>query len=92
MPRGPLGWAGTRSVVSVKNLVGPTSSIVAYLWYDFIVGDAWEVAVGVGTSLVGMAAVAHSGEAALRRYGWVFLPLIIAVLLSSSIWRVRDRR
>jgi len=61
-------------------------------WYDFIVGDAWEVAVGVGTSLVVISAVTHSGETALRRYGWVFLPLIIAGLLGYSIWRVRDRR
>jgi hypothetical protein len=44
-------------------------------WYDFIVGDAWEVAVGVGTSLV-ISAVTHSGEAAQRRYRWVFLPRI----------------
>jgi hypothetical protein len=61
-------------------------------WYDFLVGDAWEVAVGVGTSLVVISAITHSGEAALRRSGWVFLPLIIAVLLGYSIWRVRDRR
>jgi hypothetical protein len=61
-------------------------------WYDFIVGEAWEVAVGVGTSLVVISAATHSGEAALRRYGWVFLPLIIAGLLGYSIWRVRDRR
>ena len=47
---------------------------------------------GVGTSLVVISAVTHSGEAALRRYGWVFLPLIIAALLGYSIWRVRDRR
>jgi hypothetical protein len=45
------------------------------VWYDFIVGDAWEVAVGVGTSLV-ISAVTHSGEAAQRRYRWVFLPRI----------------
>jgi hypothetical protein len=61
-------------------------------WYDFIVGDAWEVAVGVGTSLLVISAITHSGEARLQRYGWVVLPLIIAALLGYSIWRVRDRR
>jgi hypothetical protein len=53
-------------------------------WYDFIVGDAWEVAVGVGTSLVVISAITDSGEAALRRSGWVFLALIIAVLLGQA--------
>ena len=61
-------------------------------WYDFIVGDAGEVAVGVGTSLLVISAITHSGEARLQRYGWVVLPLIIAALLGYSIWRVRDRR
>jgi hypothetical protein len=61
-------------------------------WYDLIVGDAWDVAVGVCTSLVLISAITHSDEAALKQYGWVFLPVIIAGLLGSSIWRVRDRR
>jgi hypothetical protein len=61
-------------------------------WYDFIVGDAWEVAVGVGTSLVVISAITHSGEGGPRPYGWVLLPLIIAALLSYSVWRVRGRR
>ena len=61
-------------------------------WYDFIVGDAWELAAGVGASLLLISAFTHSGQAAVSRYGWVFLPLMITALLGYSIWRLRDRR
>ena len=57
-------------------------------WYDFIVGDAWEVAVGVGTSLV--ISLRRGRTEAIR----VGVPAadLIAILLGYSIWRVRDRR
>ncbi len=58
-------------------------------WYDFIVGDAWEVAAGVVLSLVAVyVGVRYAGTAA-GTFGVVFLPLIIVVLLGYSLWRVR---
>jgi hypothetical protein len=48
-------------------------------WFDFIVGDAWEVAVGVGVSLVVIAVV-------IDRFGgatWLSFALFAAVLTFS---------
>lgn len=48
-------------------------------WFDFIVGDAWEVAAGIGVSLVIIAV-------AVDRYGgatWLAFALFAAVLAFS---------
>ena len=57
-------------------------------WYDFIVGDAWEVAAGVivGLIVLGLAATAST---AVRDYGALLLPLLIGAVLAYSLWRVR---
>ena len=53
-------------------------------WYDFIVGDAWEVAVGVLLTLVALWAAGLVGGAGLATLGAVLLPLaVIGVLLVS---------
>ena len=60
-------------------------------WYDFIVGDAWEVAAGVVLSLAALYAITHYASSAASTYGVVLLPLVIVVLLGYSLWRVRHR-
>ncbi len=57
-------------------------------WYDFIVGDAWEVAAGVivGLVLLGLAAPTSS---LMHDYGALLLPLLIGAVLAYSLWRVR---
>jgi hypothetical protein len=58
-------------------------------WYDFIVGDAWEVAGGVLIALVVSAILASSG---LRNIVWLILPLIVGLSLTLSlIWYARKR-
>ncbi len=58
-------------------------------WYDFIIGDAWEVAAGVVLSLIVLyAALQYFGPGAIV-YAAVLLPLAIAVVVTFSIWRVR---
>ncbi|MDT5015011.1 MAG: hypothetical protein QOD39_1171 [Mycobacterium sp.] len=52
-------------------------------WYDFIVGDDWRVAVGVGLALAGTAVLAHANVPA-----WWLLPAAILVLLALSLLRV----
>ena len=52
-------------------------------WYDFIVGDDWTVAVGVIVALAITALLAHHNIAA-----WWLMPLAVALMLSSSLWRV----
>ncbi|MEA2573064.1 MAG: hypothetical protein QOH93_362 [Chloroflexia bacterium] len=67
-------------------------------WYDFIVGDAWEVAAGVVLSLLLLYALAHfsGADAQTAGSGWtsyaaLLLPLAIVALLGYSLWRVRPR-
>jgi hypothetical protein len=59
-------------------------------WYDFIVGDAWEVAVGVALTLIALYLVAHYAPASLSTYAALLFPVIIVALLAYSLWRVRD--
>jgi hypothetical protein len=59
-------------------------------WYDFIVGDAWEVAVGVALTLIALYLVAHYASPSLNTYAALLFPVIIVTLLAYSLWRVRD--
>ncbi len=61
-------------------------------WYDFIVGDAWEVAAGVLAALLLLyAGVRVTGaESWIAAYGAYLLPAAIVLLLGYSLWRVRD--
>ncbi len=61
-------------------------------WYDFIVGDAWEVAAGVVISLLAIyLGVQYAGSMVNSIYGAVLLPVVIVALLAYSLWRVRAR-
>ena len=50
--------------------------------YDFVVGDDWRLAAGVGVALGVLAALVAAGVPA-----WWFLPLAIALLLAESVAR-----
>jgi hypothetical protein len=51
-------------------------------WYDFIVGDDWQVAVGVVAALALTFVLDRAGVPA-----WWILPLAVAVLLPYSLYR-----
>jgi hypothetical protein len=51
-------------------------------WYDFIVGDDWQVAVGVVAALTLTFGLGRAGAPA-----WWVLPLTVAVLLPYSLHR-----
>jgi hypothetical protein len=51
-------------------------------WWDFIVGDDWRVAAGLGVALGLTAALTHSGVNA-----WWLMPLGVGALLAGSVWR-----
>jgi hypothetical protein len=54
----------------------------AAFWYDFVVGDDWQVAVGV---IVGLAATYGLVKAGVP--AWWVMPVAVAVLLSTSLLR-----
>ncbi len=56
-------------------------------WYDFIVGDDWTVAAGVIIALALTALLAHNNIAA-----WWLLPVVVALGLSESLWRVARKK
>ena len=59
-------------------------------WYDFIVGDAWEVAVGVLVALLLLFIGERVISVGVHSIGVVLLPLFIVALLMFSLWRVRN--
>lgn len=61
-------------------------------WYDFIVGDAWEVAAGVLLSLLLLYLGVRYLGGQTPLYGALLLPLAIVVLLAYSLWRARQAR
>jgi len=59
-------------------------------WYDFIIGDAWEVALGVVIGLAIFGFLAHSSAQASMIAGPLFFVAIMA-LLTASVWREAHR-
>jgi hypothetical protein len=60
------------------------SRLIAFarFWYDFIVGDDWRVAVGVGVAIGLTAVLSSSGRSA-----WWLMPLAVVATLFRSLWR-----
>ena len=58
--------------------------LVAFVrfWYEFVVGDDWRVAVGVGAA-IGLTAVLSSAGVAV----WWLMPLAVVGTLFGSLWR-----
>ena len=61
----------------------------AAFWVDFIVGEDWRIAAGVGLLLVGGAALVH-GEVVRTDVLAVGLPIVVVGLVAASI--LRDAR
>jgi hypothetical protein len=59
-------------------------------WYDFIVGDAWEVAAGVLIALLLLFIGGRVISGGVGSVGVILLPLAIVALLMVSLWRVRN--
>jgi hypothetical protein len=62
-----------------------SSRITAFLqfWYDFVVGDDWQVAVAVVAALALTYAISPTSIPA-----WWILPATVVILLPLSLWRV----
>jgi hypothetical protein len=62
--------------------------IVGFLrfWYDFIVGDDWRVAAGIGVAIGFTALLAHNDISA-----WWVMPIAVVLVTALSLRRaVRD--
>jgi hypothetical protein len=55
--------------------------------WDFVVGDDWQLAVGVIIALGVAAIVAGAGATA-----WWIIPVVIGLLLFTSVWRAARPR
>ena len=54
----------------------------ARFWYDFIIGDDWRVAVGVGAGIALTAALVSAGLSA-----WWLMPVVVVATLYASLRR-----
>jgi hypothetical protein len=62
-------------------------SLLRFLW-DFVIGDDWRIALAVSCALVLTLVLSNNGISA-----WWLLPLVVALVLSASVWAVaRNRR
>ena len=57
-------------------------AFLRFLW-DFVVGDDWRIALGVAIGLGITAVLADNAVTA-----WWLLPVVVAVMLSMSVWSV----
>ena len=58
-----------------------------YFWYDFLIGDAWEVAAGVVLAIICIRLLSEANPAS-SVVGYLFA-LLIVLLLSFSLMRER---
>ncbi len=49
-------------------------------WYDFIIGDAWEGAVGVVAARVFIGLVAHGNRGLSETLGFVFMAAVVGIV------------
>jgi hypothetical protein len=54
----------------------------ARFWWDFVVGDDWRAAAGVGLAIAATAAVVAAGLDA-----WWLMPVAVALVLAYSLRR-----
>lgn len=60
--------------------------LLRFLW-DFVIGDDWRIAAAVAVALLVTLVLANNGLAA-----WWLLPVVVAVVLSVSVWGVARSR
>lgn len=60
--------------------------LLGFVW-EFVVGDDWRIAVAVAAGIALTALLADGGIRA-----WWLLPVVVAGVLSTSIWTVAQSR
>ena len=62
-----------------------------YFWYDFLVGDAWGVALGVVVTLVAIGFLSYYAPTSTQLLGPLFAVVIMG-LLTMSVMRVYNHK
>jgi hypothetical protein len=60
--------------------------LLKFLW-DFVIGDDWRIAFAVAVALLVTLVLSNNGVAA-----WWLLPLVVAAMLSASVWAVARKQ
>jgi hypothetical protein len=63
-----------------------------YFWYDFIVGDAWEIALGVVVTMAIIGVLIRSQPDMAEMLGPVLAAALIVITGGSLWWERRGRR
>ena len=59
---------------------------LARFWYDFVIGEDWQIAVAVVIAMGVVGLLAYDDVNA-----WWLLPLAVFAMLSLSLWRATRR-
>ena len=60
-------------------------------WYDFIIGDAWEIAAGVALALVAGVLLLQGGVISEATLPYVIGSVVVAVVALSVVWEFRKK-
>jgi hypothetical protein len=75
--------------VRPRTPVARTVAAFGRFWWDFLIGDTPELFVGavLVVGLVALVCVDHGA----RAWAAVLLPVLVAALLGTSVWRAKRR-
>jgi len=62
-----------------------------YFWYDFLVGDAWDIALGVVVVLAAIGLIARAQPATEELLGPVLAAAVILLMWLSLRREIRNR-
>jgi uncharacterized membrane protein len=76
--------ATTGTAVLTKPAPGPLAGLKSFglFWYDFVIGDDWQVAAGIALALALTYWISQ-----IAGFSWVLLPIAVLLLLPYSIRR-----
>jgi hypothetical protein len=77
----PAAGGGTATLTKPAPVVRSRIATFGVFWYDFIVGDDWQIAAGVGLAFVVTFVVSFSP------FAWIVLPVFVLALIPYGVKR-----
>jgi uncharacterized membrane protein len=86
-PGGSAGGAAVRDDSPAPRRRPLADRLIGFglFWYDFVIGDDWQIAAGVALALIIVALLSAHAAA------WVVAPCAIAILTLYGVWRANRR-